>query len=117
MFKRLESSGEAFLQTVERHVLRNYVYLHAIRNDLPLPVGPQDAQLLDTRFTDEDDPDAPDVDPGDEDEQDEGAAAPRERWDQRCGDRGTRRRRLQRVRGPLPESLRLAAARAVQASA
>ena len=73
MFKRLESSGDAFLQTVERHVLRNYVYLHAIRNDLPLPVGPQDAQLLDTRFTDEDDPDAPEVDPGDEDEQDERA--------------------------------------------
>lgn len=68
MFKRLESSGEAFLQTIERHVLRNYIYLHAIRNDLPLPVGPQDAQLLDTRFTDEDDPDAPDADPGDEDE-------------------------------------------------
>ena len=71
MFKRLESSGEAFLQTVERHVLRNYVHLHAIRNDLPLPVGPQDAQLLDTRFTDEDDPEAPDVDPGDEAEQEE----------------------------------------------
>ena len=71
MFKRLESSGEAFLQTVERHVLRNYVYLHAIRNGLPLPVGPQDAQLLDTRFTDEEDPDAAEVDPGDQDGQDE----------------------------------------------
>ena len=37
-----------------RHVLRNYVYLHAIENDLPLPIGTQDAEMLDTRFTDED---------------------------------------------------------------
>ena len=37
LFKRLESSGEAFLQSVERHALRNYVFLHAIRNGLPLP--------------------------------------------------------------------------------
>ena len=27
LFKRLESSGAAFLQSVERHVLRNYVFL------------------------------------------------------------------------------------------
>ena len=72
MFKRLESSGDAFLQTVKRHVLRNHVYLHAIRNNLPLPLGPQDAQLLDTRFTDEDDSDVTDADPGDDDEQEEG---------------------------------------------
>ena len=54
LFKRLESSGAAFLQSVERHVLRNYVYLHAIRNGLPLPLGTQDAEMLDSRFTDED---------------------------------------------------------------
>ncbi len=54
LFKRLESSGAAFLQSVERHVLRNYVFLHAIRNDLPLPLGTQDAELLDSRFTDTD---------------------------------------------------------------
>ena len=54
LFKRLESSGEAFLQSVERHVLRNYVFLHAIRNGLPLPLGTQDAEMLDSRFTDED---------------------------------------------------------------
>ncbi len=54
LFKRLESSGAAFLQSVERHVLRNYVFLHAIRNDLPLPLGTQDAEMLDSRFTDED---------------------------------------------------------------
>ena len=54
LFKRLESSGSAFLQSVERHVLRNYVFLHAIRHDLPLPIGTQDAELLDSRYEDED---------------------------------------------------------------
>ena len=63
LFKRLESSGSAFLQSVERHVLRNCVFLHAIRNDLPLPVGSQEAMLLDsappdTRFTDDENRDA-----------------------------------------------------------
>ena len=54
LFKRLESSGAAFLQSVERHVLRNYVFLHAIKNGLPFPLGTQDAEMLDSRFTDED---------------------------------------------------------------
>ena len=54
MFKRLESSGEAFQQSLERHVLRNYVFLHAIDNDLPLPLGTQDAGLLDSANYDED---------------------------------------------------------------
>ena len=54
LFKRLESSGQAFLQSVERHILRNCVCLHAIDNDLPLPIGTQDAELLDSRFSDDD---------------------------------------------------------------
>ena len=54
LFKRLESSGEAFQQSLERHVLRNYIFLHAIENDLPLPLGTQDAGLLDTASYDED---------------------------------------------------------------
>ena len=54
LFKRLESSGAAFLQSVERHVLRNYVFLHALKSGLPLPLGTQDAEMLDSRFTDED---------------------------------------------------------------
>ena len=54
LFKRLESSGWAFLQSVDRHILRNYVFLHAIRNGLPLPIGTQDAEMLDSRFTDSD---------------------------------------------------------------
>jgi len=53
LFKRLESSGQAFLQSVERHILRNYVYLHAIDKDLPLPLGTQDAELLDPAIADE----------------------------------------------------------------
>ncbi len=54
LFKRLESSGHAFLLSVERHILRNFVYLHAIENGLQLPIGTQDANLLDTRNTDSD---------------------------------------------------------------
>jgi len=54
LFKRLESSGDAFQQSLERHVLRNYIFLHAIENDLPLPLGTQDAGLLDTANYDED---------------------------------------------------------------
>ena len=60
LFKRLESSGYAFLQSVERHVLRNYIFLHAIQNDLPLPIGTQGAEMLDTDSNDED-ADAPDA--------------------------------------------------------
>ena len=54
LFKRLESGGSAFLQSVHRHVLRNYVFLHAIRNGSELPLGSQDAEMLDSRFTDAD---------------------------------------------------------------
>lgn len=55
LFKRLESSGQAFLQSIERHILRNCVYLNAIENKSPIPIGTQDAELLDTRFSDDDD--------------------------------------------------------------
>jgi len=48
LFKRLESGGPAFLQSVERHALRNFVYLYALENGLPLPIGPQEAALLDS---------------------------------------------------------------------
>jgi len=54
LFKRLESSGMAFVQSVERHILRNHIYMHAINEDLPLPIGTQGAEVLDTRLTDED---------------------------------------------------------------
>lgn len=54
LFKRLESSGFAFEQSMKRHLLRNCVFLHAIENDLPLPLGAQDAGLLDAGNNDED---------------------------------------------------------------
>jgi len=54
LFKRLESSGQAFLQSVERHILRNYVFLHALDKGQPLPIGAQEAELLDSRVYDED---------------------------------------------------------------
>ena len=54
LFKRLESSGHVFIQSVERHILRNYIYLYAIENDKPLPIGTQNAEMLDSRLYDED---------------------------------------------------------------
>ncbi len=53
-FKRLESSGHAFLLSVRRHIQRNFIYLHALEHGLPLPVGTQDSTLFDTRSDDHD---------------------------------------------------------------
>src|SRR5947209_8694421 len=70
LFKRLESGGPAFLQSIERHALRNYVFLHAIEHNLELPIGTQDAELLDPGVSDEDEnallPDAADEGDGGE---------------------------------------------------
>ena len=57
LFKRLESGGPAFIQSLERHLLRNFVYLHALENDLPVPIGTQDADLLDQASAEEYDTD------------------------------------------------------------
>ena len=54
LFKRLESSGQSFLQSVDRHIARNFVFLHAIENDLELPIGSLDAHILDSDTQDED---------------------------------------------------------------
>jgi len=54
LFKRLESSGHSFLVSVERHILRNLVTLYALENNLPIPIGTQDAALLDTAMSDSD---------------------------------------------------------------
>ena len=48
LFKRLESSGHAFCRSVERHILRNFIYVHALETGKPLPIGSSDAGLLDT---------------------------------------------------------------------
>lgn len=47
LFKRLESSGPAFLESVERHILRDFVYLHAIENGVAIPIGVQDPAMFD----------------------------------------------------------------------
>ncbi len=54
LFKRLESSGFAFIQSIERHILRNFIYLYALEKGFDIPIGTQDAELLDTRNNDED---------------------------------------------------------------
>ena len=54
LFKRLESSGFSFLQSIERHILRNQIYLYAIENGLDIPIGTLDAGILDAERFDED---------------------------------------------------------------
>jgi hypothetical protein len=54
LFKRLESSGHSFLLSVHRHLLRNLVSLSALQNGLPLPIGTQEAALLDAALNDAD---------------------------------------------------------------
>ena len=54
LFKRLESGGVAFVQSVERHLLRNFVVLHAIDHNLPIPVGTQTAEVLEVQAADAD---------------------------------------------------------------
>ena len=54
LFKRLESSGHAFLLSIARHVLRNHIFLHALENNLPIPIGTQDADILNTAMSDQD---------------------------------------------------------------
>ncbi|MEH2395808.1 helicase-related protein [Nostoc sp.] len=54
LFKRLESSGVVFIQSIERHILRNFIYLYALEEGLGIPIGTQDAELLDTSNNDED---------------------------------------------------------------
>ena len=61
-FKRIDSSGFAFLLTVYRHILRNAVFIYAIDNKLPLPISDEnnlpeeymeDADVSMTMFGDE----------------------------------------------------------------
>lgn len=54
LFKRLESGGHTFVLSVERHVIRNFVYLHALANGLDVPIGTQDPSMLDSRGYDAD---------------------------------------------------------------
>jgi len=38
-FKRLDSSGHSFILTLRRHLIRNYIFIYAIENNLNLPIG------------------------------------------------------------------------------
>ena len=58
MFKRLSSSGPAFLATLNRHRMRNEVGSYALANGLPVPVGTVDNTLWNA----EDDTDTEDQD-------------------------------------------------------
>ena len=62
LFKRLESSGAAFLQSLDRHILRNYIFLYALQGRLPLPIGTLDASAIDVDQTDQNDQEALDED-------------------------------------------------------
>ena len=54
LFKRLESSGAAFELTMERHILRDRVSLHALQNGLDVPIGSSDAAIFETGINDAD---------------------------------------------------------------
>ncbi len=54
LFKRLESSGFSFLISLARHVLRNEIFIYAIENGLPLPIGQQEKANMD-EFLEEND--------------------------------------------------------------
>jgi superfamily II DNA or RNA helicase len=55
LFKRLESGGEAFLLSIYRHIMRNYVFIYALNENIPIPIGQQESSLLDSFITDESD--------------------------------------------------------------
>ena len=54
LFKRLESSGYAFLLSIARHLLRNFVFIHAMENRLDLPIGKNVVENLDDFLEDND---------------------------------------------------------------
>ncbi len=54
LFKRLESSGYSFLLSLSRHILRNYLFVYATQNHLPIPIGKNISQNLDDFLEDSD---------------------------------------------------------------
>ncbi|MEZ7890920.1 MAG: helicase-related protein [Candidatus Wallbacteria bacterium] len=54
LFKRLESSGYSFLVSLCRHILRNYIFIFALQNKLPIPIGNNISQNLDEFLEDSD---------------------------------------------------------------
>ena len=71
IFETLNARGEPLLPA---DLLRNYIFLHAIEQGLPIPIGTQDAGVLNTSINDED-VDAPGLAAGTlDDEMDNGNA-------------------------------------------
>jgi len=56
LFKRLESSGYSFLLSISRHILRNYLFIFAMKKGLPLPIGQQEVGEIDEFLYDDIDP-------------------------------------------------------------
>ncbi len=54
LFKRLESSGYSFLLSLSRHILRNYLFVYAAQNHLPIPIGKNISHNLDEYLEDSD---------------------------------------------------------------
>ncbi len=53
LFKRLESCGHSFMLSLQRHILRNHILLHALANSRLLPIGTQLGDLLESSDTEE----------------------------------------------------------------
>jgi superfamily II DNA or RNA helicase len=74
LFKRLESSGYSFLLSLSRHILRNFIFIYAAENRQSLPIGTQEAHLLD-EF-----PDSADTDESDHIEEEKTWLVPDEQY-------------------------------------
>lgn len=57
LFKRLESSGFAFLLSLSRHLLRNFIFIYAIEHKQPIPIGKQYMNFFDEYLTEGDNED------------------------------------------------------------
>ncbi len=53
-FKRLESSGKVFLQSLQRHIMRNAMLIYALDTNNNIPIGQFDAAEFDAVINDED---------------------------------------------------------------
>ena len=52
LFKRLESSGFSFLQSVQRHILRNCIFIYAIDTEQDLIIGEKGGEVITDAFDD-----------------------------------------------------------------
>jgi len=54
LFKRLESSGFAFLMSIQRHILRNCIFIYAIKNGKDLIIKESSSDIIADAFDDQD---------------------------------------------------------------